>query len=64
MTEVYKEVDKDNKHPYIKIIMEENQKLKNEIADINKRLGEIQTHVLKKKKAILNEICNFVNTKN
>lgn len=48
----------------LKHLLDENQKLKHENAELSERLTIFKDRVVKKKKAILNEISNFVNTKN
>jgi chromosome segregation ATPase len=48
----------------IKPLMDENQRLKGQVGDLQDQITVYRERQVKKKKAILNEICNFVNTKN
>lgn len=48
----------------VKPLRDEVQRLKNENGDLKDQLTVFRERQVKKKKAILNEICNFVTTKN
>ena len=53
----------DNQHG-LKMLLEEIQRLKQENGDILAKYNALREQIVKRKKALLNELSNFVNTKN
>jgi SMC interacting uncharacterized protein involved in chromosome segregation len=53
-----------NSDVYIKMIFDENAKLKKEIEILNAKLGKLKKSVGNKKRRILNEMASLIATKN
>lgn len=54
----------ENQDMYVKIIFDENAKLKKEIEILKLKLQKLKKNVGNKKKRILNEIASLIRTKN